>query len=180
VNANFTPFPVLITERLQLRQITLSDFDEIFKLRSDESVNRYLDREKAMTPDDAKNYIGRITGNIQKNEGIAWAIVLSECNKLVGIACLWNFVEKESKTEIGYELLPEYQGKGFMHEVISKLISFVFSTMDLHTIEAFVHPGNKSSIKLLEKNNFKRNQVAEAIVNVKDQPKMLIYTLDRS
>ena len=42
---NFTPFPVLSTERLQLREITADDANEIFFLRSDKEVLKYLDKE---------------------------------------------------------------------------------------------------------------------------------------
>jgi len=40
----FSPFPVLTTDRLILRQLTSLDAAAIFALRSDERVNRYLDR----------------------------------------------------------------------------------------------------------------------------------------
>jgi ribosomal-protein-alanine N-acetyltransferase len=42
---NFTPFPVLETNRLLLRQVTLQDAPEIFFLRSNPDVLKYLDRE---------------------------------------------------------------------------------------------------------------------------------------
>jgi ribosomal-protein-alanine N-acetyltransferase len=39
---SFLPFPVLSTERLILRQLTLNDDQEILALRSDERVLRLL------------------------------------------------------------------------------------------------------------------------------------------
>ena len=52
---DFTPFPVLETERYILRQLSLSDDNEIFILRSDKEVNKYLDRPIAKTIEDAKH-----------------------------------------------------------------------------------------------------------------------------
>ena len=52
---NFPPFPVLETERYILRQLTLSDDNEIFILRSYKEVNKYLDRPVAKTIEDAKH-----------------------------------------------------------------------------------------------------------------------------
>ena len=69
-NRNFKPFPVLKTERLTLRQLLSSDANEIFALRSDPNVNKYLDREQCKSIDDAKTFIQIINENIQKNDSI--------------------------------------------------------------------------------------------------------------
>ena len=42
---DFTPFPVLKTQRLTLRQLINDDDKEIYALRSDDHVNKYLDRK---------------------------------------------------------------------------------------------------------------------------------------
>ena len=41
-----------------------------------------------------------------------------------------------------------------MNEVIKEVINYGFNEMKLHSIEANINPENKSSAKLLEKNNF--------------------------
>ncbi|MEO6550457.1 MAG: GNAT family N-acetyltransferase, partial [Ferruginibacter sp.] len=121
-NKIFTPFPVLKTDRLILRQLAITDDNEIFALRSDDSVNRYLDRRPSKSIEDAKSFIQAINEIIQKNDSIYWAISLS--GKLIGTICLFKFADDNSKAEIGYELLPIYQGKGFMQEAASKVLEF--------------------------------------------------------
>jgi ribosomal-protein-alanine N-acetyltransferase len=69
---NFTPFPVLKTERLTLRQLISSDDKEIFALRSDDNVNKYLDRKPSKSIDDARNFIQTINENIQRNDSVYW------------------------------------------------------------------------------------------------------------
>ena len=56
---NFTPFPNLTTERLILRQVEIEDENEIFLLRSDSKVNKYLDRSIAKTIDDTWQFINK-------------------------------------------------------------------------------------------------------------------------
>lgn len=153
---NFTPFPVLKTGRLTLRQLRSSDDQEIFALRSNDNVNKYLDRKPGKSIDDAKNFIQAITENIQRNDSIYWAIALNGTDKLIGTICLFNFSEDHSKAEIGYELLPDFQGKGIMEEAASKVIHFGFQEVGLNSIEACTHSENQSSTRLLEKLNFKR------------------------
>ena len=53
----FTPFPVLKTERLTLRQLSVNDDKEIFALRSDKQVNKYLDRDLSNSIEDARKLI---------------------------------------------------------------------------------------------------------------------------
>jgi ribosomal-protein-alanine N-acetyltransferase len=110
----------LKTERLTLRQLRSSDDKEIFALRSNDNVNKYLDRKPSKSIDDAKNFIQTINENIQRNDSIYWAITLNGTDKLIGTICLFDFSEDNSKAEIGYELLPDFQGKGIMQEALQK------------------------------------------------------------
>ena len=158
---NFKPFPVLKTERLTLRQLASSDDNEVFALRSNENVNKYLDRKPSKSIDDAKTFIQTINKNIQKNDSIYWAITLNDTDKLIGTICLFDFSDDNLKAEIGYELLPEYQGKGIMQEASSKVIDFGIQRIGLNLIQAYTHSGNQSSIRLLEKFNFKKNSSGE-------------------
>src|SRR3990167_3457862 len=137
---NFTPFPLLETERLTLRQLSLEDANEIFRLRSDKSVNKFLDRPIAKTIDDANQFINKINDSIAKNELIYWVITLKNHPKLIGTICLWNISEDRSKAEIGFELLLEYHGKGIMQEVILKVIKYGFEEMHLRSIDGDVDP----------------------------------------
>lgn len=76
LTVNFTPFPLLVTDRLQLRQINPGDESELFLLRSDERVMRFLDRPRAKSKEDAVELIQKITNSLQTNEGITWGISL--------------------------------------------------------------------------------------------------------
>ena len=155
VTKTFTPFPILKTERLTLRQLVVNDEQEIFTLRSDSEINKYLDRQLSNTIDDARNFINKVNENINKNDSLYWAITLSDKNVLIGTICLFSFSDETDKCEIGYELLTNFQGQGIMTEALEKVIDFAFNTIKVQKIEAFFHIDNQSSIKLLEKFSFK-------------------------
>jgi ribosomal-protein-alanine N-acetyltransferase len=177
---NFTPFPIIATERLLLRQLILEDEKEIFLLRSDEGVNRYLDRPKAQTIQDARSFIQNITDGISNNDSIYWAIHLKEDPQLIGTICLWNLSAERAAAEIGYELLPAFQGKGIMQEALTKVIEFGFHTMQLQTLEAWVSKANGSSIRMLERNCFRRDFMLESKMPPEEKEKgMVIYALKR-
>ena len=170
---NFNPFPVLTTERLILRQLEITDYKAIFALRSDHSVNKYIDRPKSITIEEAKHFIKKINRGIAENEWIYWAVTLINDNQLIGTVCLWNISKEHAEAETGYELQPNFQGMGIMREVLSKIIDYGFQTMKIKTIKAYTHVDNLKSSKLLEKYNFK---IAGESVNESGM-KNIIYSL---
>lgn len=151
---NFSPFPILITERLILRKVEMSDAPEIFFQRSDENMIQYLDRASAKSIDEAITFIKLITDNESKNESVTWALTLKGDNKLIGTICFWRIVPEHFRAEIGYVLHTIYQGKGLMQEAMESVLQYGFSTMKLHSVEANVNPKNTASINLLERNGF--------------------------
>ena len=175
LNRIFTPFPILKTGRLTLRQLAIHDEQEIFTLRSDNEINKYLNRKRAKTIDDARSFIDKISENINKNDSVYWAITLSDKNILVGTICLFTFSDENDKCEIGYELLTNFQGQGIMKEAVEKVVDYAFNTIKVKKIEAFFHRDNQSSIKLLEKFSFRDSNET----GMKD-PDLLCYHLTNS
>jgi ribosomal-protein-alanine N-acetyltransferase len=144
----------LETGRLILRKIRITDQKEIFALRTDEGVNRFIDRPRPRFKKDAKEFIRRVLNGTNKSESFYWAITLHGDSTLIGTVCLWNFTGDRKTAELGYELSEPYQGKGIMHEAVGKVIEFAFQTLGVSTIEAFTHRDNLKSHSLLDRNNF--------------------------
>jgi ribosomal-protein-alanine N-acetyltransferase len=151
---NFTPFPVLETERLTLRALNLDDAKAIFGLRTNKDVNEFIDRKKPNNLSEARAFIDRISKLTETNKGIFWVIESKSNHQLIGTIGLRNFEDEEDYAEIGYELDPNYQQKGFMSEAFKEVIDFGFTEMELKNIEAFTHKNNMDSIALLEKQRF--------------------------
>ena len=168
---NFNPFPYLTTAQFNLRPLQPTDEQEIFALRSDDAINQYLDRPKATSIDDAKQFIRKITDGVTNNLSIFWVITPKSESTFLGSICLWNLSADPRKADLGYELLLRYHGKGIMQEVIPVVIQFGFEKMKLEKIEAELSPRNLKSVRLLEKNNF-----VLAVMN-KENPDSVIYEL---
>lgn len=151
---NFTPFPILTTKRLVLRKISMNDVNELFFMRTDERVMRYIDKPRAKSLEESIAFVKAIHELEAHNNAVTWAITLREDPKLIGTVCLWNLQKEHFRAEIGYALHPDFHQKGIMHEVLEAVIDYGFNEMKLHSIEANVNPANEASIKLLEKNSF--------------------------
>ena len=154
LDVQFPVFPILETQRCLLRQVVQSDAADLFRLRSDEKVMLYIDREKWKSIDEALEMITKMNDSLQKGEGISWAINLKGDLKLIGMAGLWRIDKEHHRAEIGYTLLPEYWNKGLMTEAIQAIVHYGFYQIDLHSIEANINPLNIASRRILEKNGF--------------------------
>jgi [ribosomal protein S5]-alanine N-acetyltransferase len=166
--------PLLETDRLILRQLEEGDRDSIFRLRTNEAVNRFLDRDPPTRPEDAEAFIKKIKAGIDGNDSYYWAISRKEEPGLVGTMCIWNISVDRKKGEIGYELLPDMQGKGLMQEAIGRLIRFAFDVIGLELLEAYTHKENEASTRLLLKFGFK----PDPNKNDPENPHLVIYSLE--
>lgn len=176
---NFSPFPDLTTERLTLRKITIEDAEDIYALRSDDRVNKFIDRPKAHSVDDARNFINQIRSRGSNNELLYWAITQKKNSKLIGTIMYWNILKEEHTAEIGFELHPDYQGQGLMHEALAPVIDYGFTNLKLRIIEAYPDENNDKSITLLERNHFKQDTAFEnAVVHKEEHLNTIRYVLE--
>jgi RimJ/RimL family protein N-acetyltransferase len=56
-DAVFNQFPNIDTKRLILRSFIIQDAEELFKIRSDDRVMKYLDRDNHKTVEESKTMI---------------------------------------------------------------------------------------------------------------------------
>lgn len=173
----FTPFPTLESHRIFLRRIRELDLNEILFLRSDKTVNTYIERSedrKTKNLADALKFIKELDDCIETETSIAWGISLKNNPKLIGSICLWNFSKNHKVAEVGYDLNPEFHNKGLMSEALKAVVAFGFYKLHLDKIEAFTHTDNKRSKNLLEKNGFILNKNRRDA----DNPFNIIYELE--
>ncbi|QNK61246.1 GNAT family N-acetyltransferase [Pedobacter sp. PAMC26386] len=151
---NLDPFPVLESERLQLRRITNADVNEIFALRSNEEIMKYIPVPRTKTIGDALDYIKMSDKGLAENNFINWAISFKDDPKLLGMICLIRMQPENLRSETGYILHPDYRGKGIINEALKTVINYAFSVLKFHSLEAVVNSENQASANVLEKHNF--------------------------
>ena len=161
----FNTYPDIETARLVLRKLKMSDTEAIYAVRSNTEVNTYLDRPLSISTDEAASFIQKIENLVASNEGLYWAITLKDNGALIGTICYWNIDAEKDKAELGYELLPQFQGKGIMTEALKSVIELGFDFLKLKNITAFPQKDNIKSHKLLEKCHFTRDFEREKLGN---------------
>jgi len=171
-NLNTETFPVLTSERLTLRQLSIDDHHDIFALRSNPEINKFLNRPPCRTTEDAISFINTVNENIAKSNSCYWAITLTEAKTVVGTICLFDFSSENNSCEIGYELITKFQGQGIMKEAAQVVIDYAFQTLKFKKILATTHYGNQHSTNLLLKFNF-----VKSIETDRENPDLNIFTL---
>lgn len=152
----FQPFPIIETDRLLLRNLSLDDKQQVFEIRSNPVTMHYIPRPLAKTIDDAVSVIEMIIGFTNTNERINWAITEKQNNKLIGIIGYVNIKPESFRAEVGYVLHQAHNNKGIAYEALQAVLQYGFAQMGLHSVEAIIRPENKASIKLVEKAKFVR------------------------
>lgn len=154
MNINFSPFPILETARLRLRQISATDVEEVYAMRSNPETMRYIPRPIAKKREDALAHIALLESCVNDNTAINWGITFEGEDKVIGIIGLLRMQPENFRTEIGYILTPAQHGKGIMAEAVKVVIDYAFEVLKFHSLEAVIDPANTASENLLKRTGF--------------------------
>jgi ribosomal-protein-alanine N-acetyltransferase len=127
--------PSILTPRLRLRAIAFADTDAIQRI-------------KGIDPNSADEWIGRIL-DLEKPKSYVWAIIYEK--EVIGTICYWNI--RKNIAEIGYDIDPAYQSKGFATEAGIGILALA-KNFGFKKLEAYCQPSNVSSQKVALKLGF--------------------------
>ncbi|GAB3900230.1 GNAT family N-acetyltransferase [Larkinella knui] len=154
LTVNFSPFPTLRTERLEIRKLVKGDEEDLFAIRSNKTLMRFIPRPLAQSAQDAALLIQGFSDAIRANESITWGIALRSEPRVIGTIGFVRIFKEHYRAEVGYLLHPDFHGTGMMREALLALVDYGFQGLKLHSIEAVVDPENTASAKLLERSGF--------------------------
>ena len=82
-------------------------------------------------------------------------LALNDSQQIIGVFNVSGIIRGVFKSAyLGYYASVEYAGKGLMNQALKLVLKEIFTTLDLHRIEANIQPTNTASIKLATKNGF--------------------------
>lgn len=154
-------FPTIKTQRLVLNELRDNDEHDIYRIFSDAQVMEFYDMESLTKPEEGLEIVRFLQEKFTTKTGIRWAIresSPSNNNKLIGTCGFNNWVAYDHSAIIGYELAPEFWGKGYANEAIQAVINSAYNNqlpIHINRIEASVVLGNTSSENVLKKNGFR-------------------------
>jgi ribosomal-protein-alanine N-acetyltransferase len=152
LDAVFTEFPCLETERLRLRQVRPEDAKLVYRYLSDDEASRYVDF-KADSLRWAQGHVQNLRRHYRHREWLRWAIERKADGLYLGM-CGYHGFFGEHRAEIGYELGREHWNQGVITEVLRTVVPFGFAEMGLHRIQAWAATANGASVRVLQKAGF--------------------------
>ena len=145
----------LITPRLTVRPLTEADVPALFATFSHPEVMRYWSSPPYTDVAQAHTMVLNCQAGYQTGEFLQLGIERRSDAALLGTCTLFSFSPTSRRAEMGYALGRPYWGAGFMHEALTALVDYAFTTLDLHRLEADIDPRNTASARTLERLGFR-------------------------
>ena len=153
------PWTILETERTIVRELTLDDIDDLYKLYAEPGIADYIpplceDREEEVEFE--KVYIESMYGFY--GYGI-WVILDRETERFIGRAGITHRDGYEN-LEVGYMLSNAWQHKGIATEVMTAILEYAEKKYGCTKFNAFIADENTDSVKFAERLGFKKHGYA--------------------
>lgn len=148
-------FPSLSTDRLNLRAATHDDAAAFRALLSIPEVTRFSNWPDAPTDEQGIQFVQKMVDQFSSGNGCAWIIEDRPSGAFVGAVRFNYFMKDWMCGGVGYELHPDFWGRGLMTEALRAIVIYGHQAFELNRIEAWTLPGNGASDRVLEKAGFR-------------------------
>ena len=141
--------PVLMTDRLLLRMLRESDFDEYATIHMDAEVTRFTARAHLDRLDSWK-HLAMIVGHWQLRGFGMWGVFERDTNRLVGRV---GFYQPDGwpDFELGWTMGRASWGKGYAPEAARACLDYAFDVMKRDHVISLIDPANVASIRVADK-----------------------------
>ena len=146
--------PILETERLRLRPLSLEDAQSVFYCwESDPDVAKYMFWTSHHDINRTKEWLAFETSKITADDWFRWGFVEKETGALIGTGLIY-LEEEFGLYEIGYNLGKKFWGKGFTTEAMRAIIRFSREELCLSELVGRHATENKGSENVMKKLGF--------------------------
>ncbi len=144
--------PILETERLTLRQMTLEDIDNLQLIFADPVAMFFY--PKTLDRDETKAWIDKVIAHYEKHGAGMWACHLKETGEFVGQCGLYfqTDVDGKEEVEVGYLFLRKFWSQGYATEAAKAVMDYARSQLGFKRLISLVRPENLPSRRVAEKN----------------------------
>jgi len=119
------------------------------------------------TPAAYRSFIARYSVEAGMPRHVGFVVVRNEDGALAGVVNFSEIVRGAfHNAYVGYYALAPLAGDGYMTEGFALALDFAFRRLKLHRVEANVQPGNRRSLKLVERLGFEREGYSRRYVKI--------------
>ncbi len=165
--------PVLLTERLRLRRLTVADAAGLHECFGDPEAMRFWDAPASPDLAETERRI-RQSVSIDPTWHAAWAVLARPHDGFLGMV---NYHERRPwnrRLVVGWILARRHWGAGLMHEAMAALLAHCFGALETQRIEAEIEPDNHRSLRLAERLGFAREGLLRDRLCVAGEPRSIL------
>lgn len=127
----------------------LTDLEDMTRLLGDPEVMTFYPQPKSR--DEAREWIRWNQRNYERDGMGLWLLRNRASSSFIGDCGLtWQLIDGTEELEIGYHVLPEFQGRGFATEAAIASRDLALS-LGHRRLVSIIHPNNRASRRVAEK-----------------------------
>lgn len=139
---------------IKIEKVTEQDLDLLCDEETDASLWKYEENVDTDREHVRKKFMDQMNCDYRYN----FAVKTMQ-DEVVGFCYIWIAQESRKSWELGYMILPQYQGKGYCVESAKLLLRFAFDQLKAHKVMGMCNSNNIASAKVMEKSGMTRQGV---------------------
>ena len=181
-----TQVPAFETARLRMRRLTIEDAPSAHQAYGDSEAMKFWDMPPSIDLEETERRVQRSL-SVDTQWHATWAVLarpdgqLPDDERFIGMINYHARQPWNRRLALGWILIPDFQGRGYMQEGVGAVLTHCFTTLDIHRIEAEIEPENTRSARLARRLGFQREGLLRDRLFVAGHPRTVqIYGLLRS
>lgn len=150
--------PIIETERLILRPLTVADASEVLEWASDEHVSRFMSYSCYDDINIAKAWLESLQNETKE---YTWGFVLKETGQLIGSGSIGADSYMKGYWGFGYNIRYDFWNQGYTTEAMQAIIEYVHKELGINRICAQHAADNPASGRVMEKCGLKFHHYSE-------------------
>jgi RimJ/RimL family protein N-acetyltransferase len=150
-------FPLIVTERLLLREWRDTDVDPFAAINADLAVMEFF--PETYTEERTRRFVERIRERWTELGYGLWAVQRNDTGRFIGYVGLWPATFPAHFTpavEVGWRLAADQWGHGYATEGARAALTYGFDTLGLEEIVSFTSALNVRSVRVMERLGMRR------------------------
>lgn len=147
------PWTILETKRCIVRELELSDMDDLFSMYAEPGMTDYV--EGLYEYEEELEYQKAYIENMYRFYGYGmWLVFEKKTGTLIGRAGVEHREELNGEMELGYAIRTSFQHQGYAYEVCQAIVQYAGEELQAHLLHCLIEKGNVISEKLAVKLGF--------------------------
>ena len=146
----------LETDRLILRDFTMDDLPDYYRLKTDEQTMYYMQDIKLDSLDDAKEELAGLMADMEDEDRKYYFLhmELKDTQEQVGSIgyTVISITPVGKIVQLGYFTYPKFWGNGYTSEAVKRVLEFAFEDNNVYRVTTGCLAENQGSERVMQKN----------------------------